>query len=108
MVGRYRSGLTLPSYADAKKLHLEFLEDLGVSETNYYDRPAVRIPYRNAEGNECAVRIRKALKKGNGKDDRFCWESGANLCLYGLPQLRPGKEVTLVEGETDTQTLLQE
>src|SRR5215213_5992431 len=66
MVGRYGSGLTLPAYAEAKKLPPDLLESLGVTETNYFGQLAVRIPYRDADGNERAVRIRKALKKRNG------------------------------------------
>jgi hypothetical protein len=70
---------------------------------------AIRIPYRNPDGSEAAVRFRTALDKtGDGRDDRFRWRKGDKPTLYGLERLEKIKEsgyVVLVEGESDAQTL---
>src|SRR5439155_26729907 len=65
---------------------------------------AVRIPYRDEAGAERAVRFRLALE-----GERFRWRTGSKPCLYGLdhlPAARAAGYVTLVEGESDVQTLL--
>jgi hypothetical protein len=64
--------------------------------------PAVRIPYRDHNGDEKAVRFRTHLTGGN----RFRWKSGAKPFLYGLDRLADGAgTVVLVEGESDCHTL---
>lgn len=99
------AGCRLSEYAEAKKLPIEFLRSLGVSEiTNYQGAPAVRIPYFAADGTEAAVRFRIAL---NGKV-RFRWRKGSRPCLYGAHwtvHLRDAGYVVIVEGESDAQTL---
>ena len=72
------AGLTLDDYARAKALPVDFLKSLGVSQTTFGITPAVRIPYFGADGEELAVRFRIALE-----GDRFRWEAGTKLCLYG-------------------------
>lgn len=96
-------GLTLAQYAQAKRLPVEFLRSLGLSEIRYLGQPAVRIPYLDREGTEVAVRFRLALDG----DHRFCWKRGAKPCLYGLQRLEQARKAGYVianEGESDTQT----
>lgn len=92
---------TLEHYAEAKKLPVEFLKGLGLSDTKNKGTPAVRIPYRDRGGAEPAVRFRIAL---DGKD-RFRWRGGSKPCLYGLWRLDKPTFVILVEGESDCHTL---
>ena len=75
----------------------------GVSEFTYDHKPALRIPYLGAGGEELAVRFRIALD-----GDRFRWKSGTKPCLYGLHRLAGAQkagQVVLVEGESDCHTL---
>ena len=99
-----QGGCTLAAYSEAKKLPEPFLTDLGLSDTLQSGKPVLQIPYQSAEGVLQAVRFRTGLEKG--KNPRFRWRSGDQPCLYGLSQLRSETEVTLVEGESDTHTLL--
>jgi hypothetical protein len=96
-------GLTLVQYAVAKQIPVEFLKTLGLSEFTYDHKPALRIPYFTAGGEELAVRFRIALE-----GDRFRWKSGSKPCLYGLHRLAEAQKagyVVLVEGESDCHTL---
>jgi hypothetical protein len=102
-------GLTLAAYAKAKQLPAEYLHSLGLSDVHYLGRPALRIPYLDSDGREHAVRFRLELAKGDQVDNRFRWKSGAKPCLYGLVSIALAEErgyVVMVEGESDTQTLL--
>jgi len=95
-------GFTLAQYAEAKRLPIDFLETLGLSNQNHMGLPVVRIPYLDRNGNEVAVRFRGVLEG----DNRFRWKKGAKPSLYGLWRLQNGQErVTLVEGESDCHTL---
>lgn len=96
-----RTGCTLAEYAEAKKLPVEFLKKLGLSEITYSNSPAVRIPYRDIDGEERAVRFRKATDG----PDRFAWKKGSKPFLYGLWRLGAPDSVVLVEGESDCHTL---
>jgi hypothetical protein len=99
-----RSGCTLEEYAEAKRLPVDFLQGLGITELSYLVAPAVRMPYLDALGEEACVRFRVALDG----DSKVKSKSGAKLCLYGLNRLEHAREVgyvVLVEGESDTQTL---
>ncbi len=99
-------GCTLADYADAKHLSVDFLKGLGLSEISYLGEPAVRIPYLDRTGAESAVRIRTALAKGSGADQRFRWRKGSKPSLYGLWRLdRSAKSVIVVEGESDCHTM---
>src|SRR5215210_41541 len=62
---------TLEAYAEAKKLPLEFLARLGLSDTSYVGKPAVRILYLKEDGSEGAVRFRIALEKGPKGDEGY-------------------------------------
>jgi hypothetical protein len=96
-------GLTLEQYAAAKALSAIFLRDCGLSDMALAGRPAVRIPYLGASGEELAVRFRTAPV-----GDRFRWKSGSKPCLYGLNRIgdaRAAGHAVLVEGESDVHTL---
>jgi hypothetical protein len=98
------TGCTLEDYAVAKKLPVEFLRGLSLSDVTYLDRPTVRIAYPDEDGQEVAVRFRTSL---NGTE-KFRWRSGDKPCLYGLGLLEEGRKagyVVLVEGESDCHTL---
>ncbi len=99
---------TLAAYAEAKGLPVALLQDLGLSDTHYMGRRAVRIPYLDEEGSEAAVRFRLALEKSSGGDDRFRWRQGSKPSLYGLWRLEgmcSSGYAFLVEGESDCHTL---
>ena len=105
---RATGGLKLSEYAAAKRLRERLLADLGCATVHRNGAPAVRIPYRDREGREAAVRYRHALEKGEDGDGRFAWQRGAKLILYGLWRLPEGiEEIVLVEGESDAHTLWQ-
>jgi hypothetical protein len=100
------AGCTLARYTEAKKLPATFLESLGVGEIpNYNGHPAVRFPYLNAEGEEVCTRFRVSLD-GN---PRIKTRRGDKPTLYGLWKIEEAREcgcLILVEGESDTQTLM--
>lgn len=104
------SGLTLQAYADAKKLPLEFLRELGVTEFKLNGQDALRTPFFGEDGQEIAVQFRIGLEKGqNGRDNRFRWRKGSKPCAYGqwcLPEARQVGRIVVVEGASDVQTLL--
>jgi hypothetical protein len=58
-------GVTLKAYADAKHIPLKTLLTYGVSDLTLMGTPAVRIPYRDRDGHEPAVRLRMALDGGH-------------------------------------------
>lgn len=100
-------GLTLEQYAQAKKLPVDFLASLGLSDKKFSGTPAIRIPYRDADGVTLATRYRLAMEKGD-PDNRFRWSSGSKTNLYGLWRLEDVRKqgyVILVEGESCSQTL---
>ena len=97
--------LTLAEYAEAKKLPIDFLRSLDLSEIHYQGRPAIRIPYFDEARTEVAVRIRTALNKSGDTDDRFRWRRGAKLRLYGLWRNKRTDCIVLCEGESDCHTL---
>lgn len=96
-------GLTLPQYATAKKLPLDFLQGLGVEETQGRYGPYLVMPYRDESGRVLATRRRYSLQ---GKK-RFAWQKGSRLIPYGLwrlPEMRRAGWVLLLEGESDCHT----
>ena len=100
------AGVTVKNYAEAKRLDLDYLKRLGLSDITYNEAPALRIPYYDAEGNDLSVRIRTALyKSSDGQDDRFRWKKGSKLYLYGLHHKFSENYRILVEGESDCHTL---
>ncbi len=101
---------TLEAYAEAKKLPIEFLREIGLSTVSYMGRKAVRMPYLTEDGGENAVRLRLALGKSSEGDNRFRWRKGSKPALYGLWRMERVREAgyaVLVEGESDCHTLWQ-
>ena len=99
-----RPSVTLDAYASAKQLPIDFLQKLGLSDVSYLGAPAVRIPYRDEQGEEVAVQFRLSMEGG----DRFRWRTGSKPLPYGLWRLndaRAAGSIVLVEGATDAQTL---
>jgi len=99
---------TLQEYAHAERLRVEQLRRLGLADVRYQGRTAVRIPYKDPDGEEVAVRFRMALDKSEG--DRFRWRRGDKPTLYGLwllDRMKKAGYVVLVEGESDCHTLWQ-
>jgi hypothetical protein len=101
---RSEHGCTLEGYSEGKKLPEEFLRGLGLREVTYLDKPAVRIPYPDEEGQEVAVRFRVSIDG----PEKFRWRSGDKPAPYGqklLEEARGAGFVVLVEGESDCHTL---
>ena len=93
----------MADYADAKRLPVAFLQGLGLSDIHVGARPTVRILYLGEDGAERAVRFRTSLT-----GSRFRWRKGSKPRPYGLWRLDEAKQarrVTIVEGESDAQTL---
>ena len=70
---------------------------------------SVDFPYWSPDGQTVmGLRFRKAAHKNGKQDFRFEWEEGSHLCLYGqwMTAHWEKKSVLLVEGESDTQTLV--
>src|SRR2546428_5882348 len=57
------TGCSLEEYAEAKKLSVPFLKELGLRDQVYQGTTAVRIPYFTSDGHEDAVRYRVGLNK---------------------------------------------
>ncbi len=92
---------SLAQYSQDKRLPVDFLRSLGLTDRRYNGGIAVRIPYRDAAGEEVAVRYRIAAT-----GDKFRWNKGAKLIPYGLDRLdRTRGYVHIVEGESDCHTL---
>src|ERR671910_2590314 len=101
---RPKHGCTLKEYSEMKKLPEDFLRGLGLREPTYLEKPAVRIPYPDEEGQEVAVRFRISTDGA----DKFKWRSGDKCLPYGLKLLGEARRVgyaVLVEGESDCHTL---
>ena len=117
----HTAGCSLEAYANAKRISADFLESQGVTDykDSRFESRVLRIPYRDPDGNEPAVRLRLAVDKGSNGEQRFLWRKGSKPCLYGLwRQGRcasvqaspedghpPSPYVVLVEGESDCHTL---
>jgi hypothetical protein len=102
------AGLTLTQYAEAKRLNPDRLRAWGLSDATYRGAPAVRIAFRDEAGADAAIRFRLRLDKSADGDERFKWDSGSKVRLYGQDRLSLARErgyVVLVEGESDCHTL---
>ena len=101
---RLKHGCTLKGYSEEKKLSEDFLRGLGLRDVTYLDKPAIRIPYPDEEGQEVAVRFRTSLDG----TEKLKWRSSDKPPLYGLGLLEEARKacfVVLVEGESDCHTL---
>ena len=102
-------GCTLEAYAATKKLDIEFLKSLGVSEITYAGAPAVRMPhFGETKAEERSVMYRVLLEKPqDGDDDRFRLKKGCKALPYGIWRLKDARErglLLIVEGHSDAQT----
>ncbi len=96
-------GLTLEGFARAKKLDPASLATHGVSQAKGRDGPYIVFSYRDADGKpiEAATRFRFKMS------ERPKAKRGGKPALYGLWRLkdfRPGGEIIICEGESDTLT----
>ena len=100
--GTADTNISLALYAEAKRLPVDFLKTtFSMTERKRGDLVSLRLPYLGTDGQETAVRYRIAMT-----GDRFRWAKRSELSLYGLWRLDPAaRDVILVEGESDTQTL---
>ena len=99
-------GLTLAALAEAKRLDLAFLRQLGLCDITFRRQPAVVIPYADEAGVEVAQRYRLSLDGAQ----RFAWQRGATVLPYGLWRLNAARQagwILLVEGESDCWTAWQ-
>ncbi len=102
-------GCTPEEYSRAKRLPLDFLRDaFGIGAGDLKGTPITLFPYKTRDGRKTgAVRWRRALRKKAGGDGRFMWPKGARPFLYGLWLQEPPTDwIIIVEGESDTQTLV--
>ena len=90
---------TVTEYAREKKLPIEFLTSLGLSNGN----KNVQIPYYDCNKRTIATRYRNHISN----PQRFGWKKGSKTILYGLWKLKQYTDeyIVLVEGESDAQTL---
>lgn len=96
-------GCTLAQYAEAKMLPVEFLKKLGLRTTRRGGDPAVAIPHRDEHGVERSIMFRLSASPRVTK-----WKSGDKWMPYGLERLadaRAAGRITIVEGQSDAQTL---
>jgi hypothetical protein len=89
---RSNHGCTLKEYSEEKKLLIDFLRGLGLKEVTYLEKPAIRIPYPDEEGQEAAVRFRTSLDG----TQKFRWRSGDKPFLYGLRLLGEARKAGYV------------
>lgn len=94
---------TSEKYASEKKLPLDFLKGIGVTDTRFNK---ITIPYYDEDKNLIATRYRNNPLTSK-KEERFGWETGSITKPYGLWKLKEYKNdyIVLVEGESDAQTL---
>ena len=103
-------GCTLADYAFYKRIPVDYLQgEFGLRDIkinfNREKIDALEVPYLDVDGNRVSSRRRISLF---GKD-KFRWKTGNRPLLYGLQHLKYAIEVNcvvLVEGESDTHTLM--
>ncbi|MCP4764247.1 MAG: winged helix-turn-helix transcriptional regulator [archaeon] len=98
------TGLTLMQYGKTKKFSKKFLTKyVKASERELSGGKYVLFPYHDKSGQVIANRKRLSL---HGKN-KFRWEKGDKLNLYGLDHLDSykGTFIYIVEGESDCHTL---
>jgi hypothetical protein len=98
------TGLTLAQYAQAKRLPIDWLRQLGLRNGIYKGVPAVRIPYFNEHRHLQTVQYRVAL---TGNNKQF-FKKGTTVCLYGAhhtAHLHEEGYAVIAEGASDVETL---
>ena len=102
-VEHVRGGLTLEGIAEAKRLPVEFLKQLGCRSAYRNGVGAVSIPYVDEDGVVVAMRFRLSVAEAL----RFQWRRGDKVHLYGADRLQDARRAgwaLLVEGESDCWT----
>lgn len=91
----------LEQLSDVKKIPLEFLKGLGISDTT---SGSISIPYRLMDGT---MAKRQRLRIGLSAKDGFRWSGDSinQIVPYGLDRVSQKKYTILVEGESDCWTL---
>jgi hypothetical protein len=85
-------GLTLARYAAAKRLSVDFLRALGLSDATYDGSCALRIPFFDATGQLLAVRFQIGLD-----GDCFRWKGGKKPpSVYGISRLSDARKLATV------------
>lgn len=99
IASKYNLKYTMEDYAIEKKLPLEYLKYLGISNSEYN----MKIPYYDLDKKLIAEKYRNH----SINPDRFFYSKGAKLNLYGLWLLNKFSNdyIVIVEGESDAQTL---
>lgn len=90
------ASLSLEELARCKRLPVDFLRSLGLSE----DETGVRIAYHDSSGRPSAYKKRSRLKANEGS----YWPKGRPLCAYGQHRLHEARKngiLFVVEGESD-------
>ena len=102
---KVRLPLSLAEYAQSKRLPLETLQKLGLTDrpASGYNPAHVGIPYYDADGRTVAIKQR--FHPANTQ--RFGWEKGGRVIPYGvwIDMNKTAKALILVEGESDAQSL---
>lgn len=96
-----QQGLTLAQFAEAKRLPVEWLRLIGLTQGSYGPIPAVWIPFLNEHGQRQTIQFRVSLTG----DKNQLFKKGTTVCLYGAhqaPNLQEAGYVVIVEGVSDT------
>jgi hypothetical protein len=99
-----REGITLDALAALKRLPVDYLKGIGLTDDHHRGAPAVKIPYWHEDGSQLDPRYRIAATG----DLKIVSAKGAKTALYGRWNRDSVLErgfVIIVEGESDTWTL---
>lgn len=103
--GKTRQKLDLEEFCKHKQLPVDFVTALGWHDDRWHGSPAVFIPYPRRDGTIHRSRVRVALSAKEGSR----WSEGSSLIAYEPDHgetARKAEYLIVVEGETDTATLL--
>ena len=101
------TGVTRDEIAINKCLSSDYLKSLGIIDCKRNGQSTIQIPYLDEKGHLMGTRFRLTLDSKSG-GQRFAWEKGDHVQLYGLDRLEMAKQqgwLLLVEGESDCWTL---
>jgi len=109
-IGLAKPRITVAALAEARKLPIEFLHNLGLRNLPF--RTGVEIPYLDEDGKVLLTKVRRYLDLTDAEQRagfvKFRWPYGAPLMAYGvwlLKLARRAKRLVIVEGESDCWTL---
>lgn len=107
--GTSACSLKLSELVAHKKLNADHVESLGWRDAEHRGHPCVEIPYLRRDGTFARTRVRRTLTKDADKDRRFVWDGEGEVIAYEPDRgelARKKRFLIIVEGETDTVTLL--